>query len=199
MHSATSDHATPLSSRADRAVSRGSAAGKPRAARSGLRHAGALALVVCGVAAVASACQEPTPAQEWTPADHDNRRVLPQRRLLPGDDHQPPSKSDQLTEVTWKAQCAGCHGPRGRGDGPMSPMVQAKDLSAADWQDSVTDAAMAEIVKKGKGRMPAVNLPDPTIQKLVALVRTFRRPGSKRGATAPATAGAMGKPSRAPR
>jgi mono/diheme cytochrome c family protein len=84
-----------------------------------------------------------------------------------------PSVSDvaQLVDITWRQQCATCHGATGRGDGQMGPMVHAPDLSREDWQSQVTDAQIAASIKNGKGKMPRFDVPDPVIQGLVARVR----------------------------
>jgi cytochrome c oxidase cbb3-type subunit 3 len=62
----------------------------------------------------------------------------------------------------------------GRGDGQMGPMLQAPDLTRDDLQAGITDAEMAALIKKGKDKMPAFNLPDPVIQGLVARIRQLR-------------------------
>jgi mono/diheme cytochrome c family protein len=152
------------------------------------------ALAVC-VGLGALACSKPAPERrEWSLADHDNRGGVTTRKQQEASGHGRPTDDSALVEVTWERQCSSCHGERGRGDGPMSPMVQAKDLSDPAWQASVTDAAIAETVLKGKGRMPAVNLPEPMVQELVKMVRTFAR---RAGTTAP-TAQVQAPPSGAP-
>jgi mono/diheme cytochrome c family protein len=91
----------------------------------------------------------------------------------PGQAGQAGQASDvaQLVEITWRQQCSSCHGPMGRGDGQMGPMVQAPDLSRADWQSQVSDAEMAAIIKNGRNRMPRFDLPDPVLAGLVARIR----------------------------
>ena len=62
----------------------------------------------------------------------------------------------------------------GRGDGQMGPMVQAPDLTRADWQSKVTDAEMVATIKCGRNRMPSFNLPDPVLSGLVARIRSLQ-------------------------
>jgi cytochrome c oxidase cbb3-type subunit 3 len=91
-----------------------------------------------------------------------------------GRGQSPAGEVDQLVDLTWRQQCSTCHGPMGRGDGQMGPMVQAPDLTVADWQAKATDAEMASQIKNGKNRMPAFNLPDPVVAGLVARIRALK-------------------------
>ena len=56
----------------------------------------------------------------------------------------------------------------------MGPMVQAPDLTLADWQTKTSDAEMAAIIKAGRNRMPAFNLPDSVLAGLVARIRGLK-------------------------
>lgn len=116
---------------------------------------------------------------EWTPADHDHQ-VEPKRRKagpanMPATPHAAPSQRNQVIDVTWTRQCATCHGKRGSGDGPQSMMVKARDLSNPEWQASVTDEQLVKVIREGKDKMPAFNLPDNVIQGLVQQVRSLAR------------------------
>jgi cytochrome c oxidase cbb3-type subunit 3 len=62
----------------------------------------------------------------------------------------------------------------GKGDGQMGPMLHAPDLTAEDLQAKVTDQEMAAIIKGGKDKMPAFNLPDSVLQAMVARIRQMR-------------------------
>jgi cytochrome c oxidase cbb3-type subunit 3 len=53
-------------------------------------------------------------------------------------------------------------------------MVQAPDLTRADWQAKVTDGEMAATIRNGKNRMPRFDLPDPVLRGLVARIRSLR-------------------------
>jgi cytochrome c oxidase cbb3-type subunit 3 len=135
--------------------------------------------------ALAVACDDPAhDLSEWTPADHTHQTEKAQKATQAQQRRQAalgkqtatytqPSKrgGSLLVDVTWMKQCSNCHGKRGRGDGPQSPMVKAKDLTDAAWQTTVTDAQLVEAIKKGKGKMPAFNLPDSMVTELVAKIR----------------------------
>jgi cytochrome c oxidase cbb3-type subunit 3 len=146
---------------------------------SGLRTAvarvqpGILVFVVSSSSLLGSAGCEATPElSEWTLADHDHQ-VEAKRRRATGvpKTHAAPSQRNQLIDVTWMKQCSNCHGKRGRGDGPESPMVKARDLTNPEWQASVTDEVMAQVIRQGREKMPAFNLPDSMIQGLVGHIR----------------------------
>jgi cytochrome c oxidase cbb3-type subunit 3 len=117
---------------------------------------------------------------EWTPADHDhqtesktrgrNLAAVNQRKLNP---RAAPSERNQVIDVTWAKQCATCHGRRGKGDGPSSTMVKARDLTNPEFQASLSDEQLKKVIREGKDKMPAFNLPDSVIDGLVQHVRGF--------------------------
>jgi cytochrome c oxidase cbb3-type subunit 3 len=53
-------------------------------------------------------------------------------------------------------------------------MVRAPDLTDPAWQDRVTDAQIAEVIRKGRNKMPAFELPDQVVEGLVKRVRAAR-------------------------
>jgi cytochrome c oxidase cbb3-type subunit 3 len=129
--------------------------------------------------ALIAACDRPPSAdevREWTPSDHD--RSEENARAAQGQQAAPRGSAGSggasLVEATWKTQCLQCHGPVGRGDGPNGPMVQATDLTRADWQARVTDEQIALSIKNGKGKMPKFDLPDTVVQGLVQRIRAAR-------------------------
>jgi len=75
----------------------------------------------------------------------------------------------QDAAATYKAKCAMCHGPDGKG-GKMG----TRDFASADVQKE-TDAQLTEIITKGKGKMPSYDgkLKDTEIKDLVAYVRSL--------------------------
>lgn len=136
----------------------------------------AAALVLGAALSIIGGCERDARGlTEWTPADHDHqeeaqgRRPRAQRRDL----HAAPSEQNQVISVTWTKQCATCHGRRGRGDGPSSTMVKARDLTDADFQATLSDEQLAKVIREGKDKMPAFNLPDSIIEGLVQHVRGF--------------------------
>jgi cytochrome c oxidase cbb3-type subunit 3 len=110
--------------------------------------------------------------KDWTAADHDGEKAAPNAKQ--GRKGATGGGGAALVDVTWRAQCASCHGPTGHGDGPQGPMVKASDLSREDWQTKVKDEEIAATILNGKGRMPKFELPDEVVRGLVARVRAFR-------------------------
>jgi cytochrome c6 len=75
----------------------------------------------------------------------------------------------------FKAKCAPCHGPDGKGQTSMGKALKARDLGSADVQKE-TDAQMTEIIENGKGKMPGYKgkLTDAQIKELVKYIRTLK-------------------------
>jgi mono/diheme cytochrome c family protein len=125
-----------------------------------------------------SGCNESPPdLREWRPKDHDHTQNPNAAQVEVGDAaaEAPAAKLglDDVTLVAWRNSCTTCHGTLGRGDGPQGPMVKAADLSSPTWQASVTDDAIASVIRDGKGRMPSFDLPSSTVQGLVRLIRVL--------------------------
>ena len=76
--------------------------------------------------------------------------------------------------ATFKAKCAGCHGPDGKGNTAAGKAVGAHDFASPDVQKE-SDADLAGIISMGKNKMPAYGktLKDPDITALVAYVRSL--------------------------
>jgi mono/diheme cytochrome c family protein len=127
-----------------------------------------LALVGCG--------RSSSDTREWQASDHDQAGGQQQGQVpaRPGSSSQADSDKS-LVELAWQRNCATCHGPLGRGDGPQGPMVRAQDLTRDEWQTKVTDEQIAEVIRKGRNRMPAFeSLPPQVITGLVARIRANR-------------------------
>jgi len=132
----------------------------------------ALALALCACESAPSVGS----LREWRPSDHhsaDDDKASGQQAAQGG---RQASGSDVpgLVDLAWRQQCTTCHGPMGRGDGQMGPMLHAPDLTAEALQSRVTDQEMAAIIKGGKDKMPAFNFPDPVVAGLVARIRQMR-------------------------
>src|SRR5271154_5981220 len=101
------------------------------APRRGLPPIALLTLLVSLAPAVA--CDRPPSAdslKEWTQADHhssddDRASAGGQQVARPATGAAAGGDVAQLVDLTWRQQCTTCHGPMGRGDGQMGPMVQA--------------------------------------------------------------------------
>ncbi|HXG94647.1 MAG TPA: cytochrome c [Blastocatellia bacterium] len=74
--------------------------------------------------------------------------------------------------ATFKAKCAMCHGADGSGDTAMGKKFGIRDLRSAEVQ-AQSDAQLATIISKGKGKMPAYenSLGADAINELVAFIR----------------------------
>jgi len=77
----------------------------------------------------------------------------------------------QDAAATYKAKCAMCHGADGKG-GKMG----TRDFASADVK-AETDAQLAEIITKGKGKMPSYDgkLKDTEIKDLVTYIRSLAK------------------------
>jgi mono/diheme cytochrome c family protein len=155
-----------------------------------------LALLVGG-AALNFACNDsPSDLRAWRATDHDHTENpnADQVQVTDAGTSSPGHGLDDVTIVAWQQNCTSCHGPLGRGDGPQGQLVHAADLSRPDWQASVTDEAIAATIRQGRGRMPAFNLPDATVARLVALVRMLDLNRMQQVMAAPAPSASAAKP-----
>jgi mono/diheme cytochrome c family protein len=76
----------------------------------------------------------------------------------------------------YKAKCATCHGPDGKGDTAMGKSMKVKDLASADVQKQ-SDADITTIIEKGKKPMPGYEgkLTKDQIDGLVKYVRSLKK------------------------
>jgi cytochrome c6 len=76
----------------------------------------------------------------------------------------------------YKAKCATCHGPDGKGDTAMGKTMKVKDLGSAEVQKQ-SDADLTTIVEKGKKPMPGYEgkLTKEQIDSLVKYVRSLKK------------------------
>ncbi len=89
-------------------------------------------------------------------------------------------------EEIFKARCVTCHGEKGKGDGPGSAALNPKprDYTSAEWQKSVTDDHIKQIIVGGGTAVGLSPLmppnPDLTdkpevVEALVAVVRNLAK------------------------
>ncbi|MDQ2973842.1 MAG: cytochrome c [Acidobacteriota bacterium] len=73
-------------------------------------------------------------------------------------------------------QCASCHGKDGRARTLKGKLKHARNLTDAQWQDSVSDERLFNSINNGKGKMPAYGkkLSQQEIEALVAYVRALK-------------------------
>jgi cytochrome c6 len=74
----------------------------------------------------------------------------------------------------FKANCVLCHAENGSGDSSTGKAFKAQDLRSEEVQKQ-SDAALAEVIAKGRGKMPAfgAKLKPDDIKSLVAYIRTL--------------------------
>src|ERR1700757_288350 len=73
--------------------------------------------------------------------------------------------------ATYKAKCAMCHGPDGKGTAAGQKMG-VRDFGSAEVK-AETDAQLTDVITKGKGKMPSYTgkLKDTDIKDLVTYIR----------------------------
>lgn len=85
-----------------------------------------------------------------------------------------PSKADTAAaEATYKAKCAMCHGPDGKGATAAGKTMGVKDF-ASDEVQKMSDADLSAAITGGKGKMPKyATLSADQVKDLVAYIRAF--------------------------
>lgn len=95
-----------------------------------------------------------------------------------------PSAAQQAARQLFDTQCAMCHGPEGRGNGPASASLNPPPRNYSDkaWQASVADEDLRKIIVEGGvgvGKSPTMpgnpQLKDKpeVVDALVAMIRGF--------------------------
>jgi mono/diheme cytochrome c family protein len=77
--------------------------------------------------------------------------------------------------AVYKAKCASCHGPDGKGETSIGKSMKLKSLASAEVQKT-SDADLTKTISDGKGKMPAykAKLSPDEIKALVAYIRTLK-------------------------
>ncbi|MEQ8278680.1 MAG: cytochrome c [Deltaproteobacteria bacterium] len=98
----------------------------------------------------------------------------------------PPAKAPPaaaLSEEATKGKalfmtaCANCHGPDGSGEMMRQMMPNIGNLTLASTHDKYDDAAIAQLITNGRGKMPAfgsVFKPDQ-VKQIIAYARTLKK------------------------
>ncbi len=85
----------------------------------------------------------------------------------------PANADTAAAEATFKAKCAACHGPDGKGETATGKMMKVKDFSSEEVQ-KMTDADLTAAITTGKGKMPPYKtLSADQVKDLVAYIRAF--------------------------
>ncbi len=79
-------------------------------------------------------------------------------------------------EKLYKAKCASCHGPDGKGETAAGKATKARDFGSSEVK-SETDAAWTDVIVKGKNKMPAYDkkLTDAEVKDVVAYIRSLAK------------------------
>src|ERR1044071_4943352 len=77
--------------------------------------------------------------------------------------------------AVYKAKCASCHGPDGKGETSIGQSMKPKSLASAQGEKT-SDADLTKTISDGKGKMPAykAKLSPDEIKALVAYIRTLQ-------------------------
>jgi cytochrome c6 len=85
------------------------------------------------------------------------------------------AQADNTAEATYKAKCAMCHGPDGKGETATGKSMKAGDF-ASDAVKKMSDADLTDAITKGKGKMPAYKtLTADQVKDLVAYIRQLAK------------------------
>jgi len=110
--------------------------------------------------------------------------ILACLRLPAGAAEQIPPAAMKEAQEIYTQRCTTCHGPTGKGDGPVGAVLSPKprDLGDPAWQKSVTDEHIEKIIVGGGpavGKSPLMTAsPDlsakpDVVKALRAMVRNF--------------------------
>ncbi|HYL09644.1 MAG TPA: cytochrome c [Candidatus Acidoferrales bacterium] len=86
-----------------------------------------------------------------------------------------PVHAQGTPEGLYKAKCAVCHGPDGKGDTVMGKKLAVKSFQSPEVAKE-SDTELFDITKKGKGKMPGYDkkLTDDQIKELVKYIRSLK-------------------------
>jgi mono/diheme cytochrome c family protein len=81
--------------------------------------------------------------------------------------------------TVFSQNCSPCHGPQGRGDGPAAKALKPSPRNFHDqsYMATRTDAQLLEVIRKGKGSMPAwgTRLSEEQVAAVLAHIRSLGR------------------------
>src|SRR5712692_2430287 len=86
-----------------------------------------------------------------------------------------PVLAQSTPESLYKAKCAVCHGPDGKGETTMGKKLGVRSFHSAEVVKE-TDTELLDITKKGKGKMPSFDkkLTDDQIKDLIKYIRSLK-------------------------
>ncbi len=84
-----------------------------------------------------------------------------------------PARAGDAAEATYKAKCAMCHGPDGKGETATGKTMKVRSF-ASEEVEKMSDADLTDAISKGKGKMPAYKTLTPEqVKDLVGYIRAF--------------------------
>jgi len=123
----------------------------------------------CGGNSQQQSGQSATPSATQTPPE--NATPSPGTGAAPAGD---------LGAKVYTERCVLCHGPNGKGDGPAAAGLNPKPRNHTDgsYMNSRTDDQLLEVIRNGKGAMPAWGkvLSDDEIHAVLKHVRSLAQP-----------------------
>jgi cytochrome c6 len=86
----------------------------------------------------------------------------------------PGAQAQSDAAKVFKTNCSLCHADDGSGSSPTGKAMKAKDLRSDEVQKQ-TDAALSEVITKGRGKMPAfgAKIKPDGVTNLVAYIRSI--------------------------
>jgi hypothetical protein len=86
---------------------------------------------------------------------------------------------NERMDALYAQRCINCHGPAGRGDGPMASLLPVKPPDFRDTVESKGNSQIRKIISEGSGVMPAFSpaLTGPEINDMLQMVRFLSRDG----------------------
>jgi mono/diheme cytochrome c family protein len=87
-----------------------------------------------------------------------------------------PVQADNGAEATYKAKCATCHGPDGKGETATGKAMKAGSFAAPEVA-KMSDDDLAAAITKGKNKMPGYekSLKPDQIKELVEYIRSLAK------------------------
>jgi mono/diheme cytochrome c family protein len=91
---------------------------------------------------------------------------------------------DKKTERLWKAKCAACHGPEGKGDTEKGQQMKIEDMTTAAYQAKTDDELKKAILngvhtEKGGVKQDMTGFKDDLtpdqVNALIAYIRTLKK------------------------
>jgi mono/diheme cytochrome c family protein len=118
-----------------------------------------------------------------------NPADLPPPAMKPGSNEAPPPTPPEPAGLygpgehgadgrsVYTKSCAMCHGADGTGQQMRTMMPKIGDLTSAEVHGKLDDAALKELIKKGRGQMPPFQaaLTEDQINLVIGYVRTLKK------------------------